>query len=50
MMYAIEMPPGWHDMYIPSFMKIGTGVQAIFRFCLGNLGGCNVGLTDGRYL
>jgi hypothetical protein len=29
-------------------MKIGTGVQAILRFCLRNLRGFNVGITDGR--
>jgi uncharacterized protein YraI len=34
--------------YIPSFMKIGGGVQAILRFCLRNLGGCDVGNTGGR--
>jgi hypothetical protein len=28
---------------IPSFIKTGTGVQAILRFCLRNLNGCNVG-------
>jgi hypothetical protein len=27
-------------------MKIGTGVQAILRFWLSNLNGCNVGVTD----
>jgi hypothetical protein len=27
-------------------MKIGTGVQAILKFCLRNLRGCNVGITD----
>jgi hypothetical protein len=35
----------WHDI-VPSFMKIGTGVQATLRFCLRNLRGCNVGITD----
>jgi uncharacterized protein YraI len=35
-------------IYIPSFMKIGTGVQALLRFCLRNFRGCNVGITDGR--
>jgi hypothetical protein len=35
-MYAIEMVS--HGIIsIPSFMKIGTGVQAILRFCLINL-------------
>jgi hypothetical protein len=29
-------------------MKIGTGVQAILGFCLRNLRGCNVDITDGR--
>jgi hypothetical protein len=33
---------------VPSFLKIGTGVQAILRFFLRNLRGCNVGITDGR--
>jgi hypothetical protein len=31
---------------IPSFMKFHTDVQAIIRFCLRNLRGCNVGITD----
>jgi hypothetical protein len=34
-------------IYVPSFMKIGTGVQAILRFDLRNLRGCNVGIIDG---
>jgi hypothetical protein len=34
-------------IHIPSFMKIGTGVRAILRFCLGNLRDCNVAITDG---
>jgi hypothetical protein len=37
---------GRHNLI--SFMKIGTGVQAILRFCLRNLTGCNVGITDER--
>jgi hypothetical protein len=24
--------PNWHDIHIPSFMKIGTGVQAMLTF------------------
>jgi hypothetical protein len=28
-------------------MKIGTGVQAILRFCFRNMRGPNVGITDG---
>jgi hypothetical protein len=31
-------------IYLPNFMKIGTGVQAILRFCLSNLNGCNAGI------
>jgi uncharacterized protein YraI len=48
-MYAVEMGSGGM-IYIPSFMKIVTGVQAILRFCLRNLRGCNVGFTDGKDL
>jgi hypothetical protein len=29
-------------------MEIGTGVQAILRFCLKNFRGCNVGITQGN--
>jgi hypothetical protein len=31
-------------IYMPSFIKIDAGVQAILRFCLRC---CNVGITDG---
>jgi uncharacterized protein YraI len=49
MNYIVEMTSG--DMiYIPSFMKISRGVQAILRFCLNTLRGCSVGITDGRDL
>jgi hypothetical protein len=30
-------------------MKVGTGIQAILRFCLRNLNGCNVCIIDGIY-
>jgi hypothetical protein len=40
----------WHDIYIPSFMRIGMGFQPIIRFCLNNLKGSNVGITDGNDL
>jgi hypothetical protein len=36
-------------MYIPSFMKIGTGIEAILRFCL-NWEGYIVGITDEKDL
>jgi hypothetical protein len=47
MMYAVDMGSGGM-VYIPSFMKIGTSVEAILRFCLRNLKGCNVCITDRR--
>jgi hypothetical protein len=37
-------------IYIPCFMKIGTGVKGILRLCLNNLRGCDIGITDGRNL
>jgi hypothetical protein len=48
-MYAIDMA-SCGVIYAPSFMKIDTGVQAILRFCLRNVRGCNVGITDGTEL
>jgi hypothetical protein len=47
--YDIRPSDGFrrHDVYITRFMKIVTGVQAILRLCPRNLGGCNVGITDG---
>jgi hypothetical protein len=47
MKYAIEIA-SCGMIYLISFTKIGTGIQAILRFCLRNLRGCNVGITDGR--
>jgi hypothetical protein len=35
-------------IYLPGFMNIGLGVQAILRFCLRNFRGHNVGTTDGE--
>jgi hypothetical protein len=37
-------------IYLPRFMKIGTGVQDILRSGLRNFRGYNVGITDERYL
>jgi hypothetical protein len=48
-MYAVAMA-SCGMTYLPSFMKIGTGVQGILRFRLSNLNGCNAGFTDGRDL
>jgi hypothetical protein len=33
-------------IYTPSFMKIGTGTQAILKFCLRNLRGCSIGIRE----
>jgi hypothetical protein len=49
MMYAVGMA-SCGMVYLPSFMKIRTGVQAILRFCPRNLKGCDVGVIDGRDL
>jgi hypothetical protein len=48
-MYAIEMASGGM-INIPSYMKMGTGIQTIIWFCLSSLRGCNVGITAGRDL
>jgi hypothetical protein len=49
MKYAVETGTG--DMInVPSFMKIGKGVQAILRFGLRNLRECNVRITNGSDL
>jgi hypothetical protein len=46
-MYTIQMP-SCGMIFLPSFMKIGTGIQAILMFCLSNLCGPNDGVTYGR--
>jgi hypothetical protein len=48
-MYAVEMY-SCDMIFLPNFMKIGTGVESIIRFCLRSLNDCNVGITDGRDL
>jgi hypothetical protein len=47
-MYTVEMA-SCGIIYLPRFMKIGTGIQATLRFSLRNLR-CNVGITDWRDL
>jgi hypothetical protein len=37
-------------IYIPSFMKIDTGVQAMLRFQLRIVRNCEVGITDGGFM
>jgi hypothetical protein len=46
-MYTVEMA-SCGMIYLLSFIKDGTGVQAILRYYLINLRGCNVDITDGR--
>jgi hypothetical protein len=47
MKYAVEIA-SCGMIYVPRFMKIGTGIQAILRFGLRNLRGYNFCTTDGR--
>jgi hypothetical protein len=47
MKYAVETA-SCGMIYIPIFTEIVPGIQAIRRFCLRNLRGCNVGITYGR--
>jgi hypothetical protein len=47
MVYEIEMAPCCMR-YVPSFMKIGVGLQVILRFGHSNLKICNVGITEGK--
>jgi hypothetical protein len=50
MKYTVEMASAGM-IYVPGFVKLGTGSQTIFRsFSLRNLRGCNVNITDGRDL
>jgi hypothetical protein len=37
-------------IYVIIYVYIGTGIQAILRFCLSSLNGCNVGITDVKAL
>jgi hypothetical protein len=46
---AVELGSGG-VIYLPSFMKIGKGIQTILWFGLSNLKGCIIGTTDGRDL
>jgi hypothetical protein len=45
--YGVEMV-SCGVIYIPSFMKIDAGIQAILWFSLRNMRGCNDGITDRR--
>jgi hypothetical protein len=47
MKYAVEIT-SCSFIYLPSFMKIGTGVQAILRFASEILEAVMLVITDGR--
>jgi hypothetical protein len=47
-MYAAEM--AIYDMMHNTFHEEGTSVQAILRYSLSSLNGCNIGITDGKEL
>jgi hypothetical protein len=49
MIYAVEMS-SCGIIFLLSFVKIYKGLQAILRFYLSNLNGCNVGITSGSHL
>jgi hypothetical protein len=46
---TVEMDSGGM-ICVPSFVKIGLGIEGILRFCLSNLNDCNVGVTGGSDL
>jgi hypothetical protein len=48
-MYAIEIA-SCSMIYLQSFMKTVTSIQAILRFGLSNLKGSNAGITNRRDL
>jgi hypothetical protein len=48
-MYTVEMA-SCGVIFLPSFIKIGTAVQAILRFCFKYFTGCDVDITDARDL
>jgi hypothetical protein len=49
MMYDVEMAL-CGMIRVPSLIKTGTGVQAILKFGLRKLRGCNIGITDVKNL
>jgi hypothetical protein len=48
-MSAVEMA-SCGMIFLPSYMKTGAGVQAVLKFCLRNLRGCNVGISEVKEL
>jgi hypothetical protein len=49
MKYIVEMGSGGM-IYIPSLMKIVTGIWGLLKFCLRNVRRCNSGVADGKEL
>jgi hypothetical protein len=49
MKYAVGMA-SCGMIHVPSFMKSGTDVQALLRFCPRYLRGRNIDITDGENL
>lgn len=49
MSYVVKRP-SCGMIVIPSLMKNDRGFQELLRFCLRNLSGSNVGITDRRDL
>jgi hypothetical protein len=48
-MYVVETAQ-YGVIYLPSFIKIDAGIQAIWRFFLSNLNGSNAGTAEGNNL
>jgi hypothetical protein len=44
--YLSRWDSSFSMIFLRSFLKIDAGVQLILRFCLSNLNGCNIGITD----
>jgi hypothetical protein len=49
MIYGVEMA-SCGMIFLPAFMKIGTGVEVILRFCFSNMNGCNIDITNRKEL
>jgi hypothetical protein len=49
MNYIVKMA-SCGETHIPSFMKTGTDVQDVLRFCLNRLRRCNGRIADGTDL
>jgi hypothetical protein len=50
MKFGFEMDSGGMIYILPKFNEDWYRLQGILRFCLSNLNGCDVGITDERDL